>query len=100
MELTNDTSLDGRTINVEFSGQAPGGYKPSNSVGDSGEVTTLFVGNISFKTDQNSLRKFFSKAGNVKDVRIAMNDDGRPKGFAHVEFNSNADAVSALKFAG
>ena len=29
-----------------------------------------------------------------------MNDDGRPKGFAHVEFESNADAVAALKFAG
>jgi RNA recognition motif-containing protein len=29
-----------------------------------------------------------------------MNDDGKPKGFAHVEFNSNADAISALKFAG
>ena len=29
-----------------------------------------------------------------------MNDDGRPKGFAHVEFDSNADAVAALKFAG
>lgn len=46
------------------------------------------------------MKKFFSKAGNVKDIRIAMNDDGRPKGFAHVEFNSNADAVAALKFAG
>jgi RNA recognition motif-containing protein len=29
-----------------------------------------------------------------------MNDDGRPKGFAHVEFNSNSDALSALKFSG
>lgn len=44
------------------------------------------------------LIKFFRKAGNAKDVRIAMNDDGRPKGFTHVEFNSNADAEYALNF--
>lgn len=47
---------------------------------------------MSFKTDQNALRNFFSKAGNVKDVRIALNEEGRPKGFAHVEFYSNTDA--------
>jgi nucleolin len=55
---------------------------------------------MSFKTDQNNLRNFFSKAGNVKDVWIALNEEGRPKGFAHVEFYSNADALAGLKLAG
>ena len=100
LAATNETSLDGRSIWVEFSGQAAGGYKGGAAAANNGEVTTLFVGNMSFKTEQNSLKNFFSKAGNVKDVRIALNEEGRPKGFAHVEFYSNADAVAALKLAG
>jgi RNA recognition motif-containing protein len=49
LAATNETSLDGRTIWVEFSGQAAGGYKRNSA--NSGEVTTLFVGNMSFRTD-------------------------------------------------
>jgi hypothetical protein len=46
MEGTNEKDLDGRTIWVEFSGQAAGGYNPGQ--GGDGEVTTLFVGNLGF----------------------------------------------------
>lgn len=49
LENTNEKALDGRTIWVEFSGQAAGGYKPGQGGGD-GQVTTLFVGNLAFST--------------------------------------------------
>jgi hypothetical protein len=29
-----------------------------------------------------------------------LNEEGRPKGFAHVEFYSNTDALAGLKLAG
>lgn len=70
------------------------------SGGDSGESTTLFVGNLGFRTTQNGLRDFFSQCGEVKDIRIAMGEDGRPKGFAHVEFESADGVKSAMSLNG
>ena len=57
---TNETDLDGRSIWVEFSGQAAGGYKPGQS---SGEANTLFVGNLGFRTEQWAIEEFFKGAG-------------------------------------
>jgi nucleolin len=61
-----------------------------------GERHTAFVGNLGFKTNEGSVRKFFSDCGNVVDVRIAKNEEGRSKGFCHVDFDSN-DAVEKAK---
>ena len=83
---TNEKDLDGRSIWVEFSGQAAGGYKPQGGDGG-GEATTLFVGNLGFRTTRDSIEYFFTGCG-VKDVRIALGEDERPRGFAHVEFES------------
>ncbi|NEU34460.1 RNA-binding protein, partial [bacterium LRH843] len=46
LNATNESNLDGRTIYVEFSGQAAGGQK------NDGEVNTVFVGNLSFKVER------------------------------------------------
>jgi nucleolin len=46
------------------------------------------------------IKDLFSKCGAIKDVRIPFHDDGRPKGFAHVEFETNDAAASALKLNG
>jgi RNA recognition motif-containing protein len=32
------------------------------------------------------LRAAFEECGDVKDVRIPMGEDGRMRGFAHIEF--------------
>jgi nucleolin len=100
LAATNETTLDGRQIWVEFSQQAAGGYKPGGMSGASGEANTLFVGNLSFHTDQDGLSNFFRSAGTVTGVRIAMHEDGNPKGFAHVEFASPAEAQAGLGLAG
>merc|ERR1712160_125691 len=42
----------------------------------------------------------FSQAGTVSAVRIAMGEDGRAKGFCHVEFETPAMALEALKMNG
>lgn len=93
LTATNETTLDGRQIWVEFSGNPAGGYKPG---ANAGEATTLFVGNISFKSDEGALTNFFATAGTVVQVRVPYHDDGNPKGFAHVEFSSAAEAKNAL----
>ena len=93
---TNQKDLDGRTIWVEFSGQAAGGYKPQ---GD-GEVNTVFVGNLGFRTEQWAIEEFFKECGTINSVRVAQDENGRARGFAHVEFASNAEAVKAMELAG
>jgi len=95
---TNEQTLDGRTIWVEFSGQAAGGYKPQGEGGE--DVTTVFVGNLGFRTEQWAIEEFFKGCGTINGVRIALGEDERPRGFAHVEFSTNAEAVEAMKRAG
>jgi len=99
---TNQKDLDGRTIWVEFSGQAAGGYQPQGGAdgAPAGEANTVFVGNLGFRTEQWAIEEFFKSCGNINGVRIAMGEDGRPRGFAHVEFDSNASALEAMKLAG
>lgn len=104
IEAENQADLDGRNLKVNLSSEKPAGrdFGGNNrgSGGDSGESTTLFVGNLGFRTTQNGLRDFFSSCGDVKDVRIAMGEDGRPKGFAHVEFETPDAAKSAVSLNG
>lgn len=89
---TSEQTLDGQQIWVEFSGQAAGGYKPSQG-GDG--VTTLFVGNLAFQTHKETVEQFFGAYAAVRDVRIAMGEDERPRGFAHVEFATAEDCAKA-----
>jgi len=60
-------------------------------------MSTLFVGNVGFKTSESGLREFFADCGDIIDVRIAMNEDGRPRGFAHIQFESEDAAKEAVK---
>lgn len=109
--------VDGRTAQCAFSnnkekGNAFGGaprtnnYNNNNNGGSqqqsnySGDVHTIFVGNLGFKTTENSVRNFFSKVGNVVSCRIAKHEDGRAKGFCHVDFDSADSVQKAIALAG
>lgn len=52
---------------------------------------TIFVGGLSFKTDDNSLKNFFSSCGKVLSAKVKKDDDGNSKGFGHVNFSSKED---------
>lgn len=60
-------------------------------------IETLFVGNLSFNTDENSLRDFFKQIGKINDVRIAYTGSGKSKGFGHVEFRYPEDVSKAIR---
>ncbi len=63
-------------------------------------MTNIFVGNLSFKTDQDSLLQAFSYYGSVERVSIVTDrDSGQPRGFAFVEMtdaNEGAKAIAGL----
>jgi RNA recognition motif-containing protein len=56
----------------------------------------LFVGNLSYQTDENELTELFSQFGAVESAQI-MRDmaTGRARGFAFVEMANDEEAAAA-----
>ncbi len=57
---------------------------------------TVFVGNLAWAATEDDVAAFFEDCGTVVGVRMRYNDDGRPKGFCHVEFDSVEAAAHAI----
>ena len=57
----------------------------------------IYVGNLSWQTDDNELRDVFAAHGEVASVQI-INDreTGRSRGFAFVEMTNDAEAKEAI----
>ncbi|KAJ4723099.1 putative Glycine-rich RNA-binding protein [Melia azedarach] len=59
--------------------------------------TKLFIGGLSYGTDDNSLKEAFSGFGEVTEARVITDrDTGRSKGFGFVNFSDDDSANSAL----
>jgi len=57
----------------------------------------LYVGNLNYNTDEQTLKTAFSHFGEVKEVKVVMDrETGRARGFAFVEFMNDADAANAI----
>jgi RNA recognition motif-containing protein len=61
--------------------------------------TRLYVGNLSYSVSETELRDVFSEEGrSVKEVKVVLDrDTGRPRGFAFVEMDTEADATAAIE---
>jgi RNA recognition motif-containing protein len=58
----------------------------------------LYVGNLPFTVNDESLHEVFSQAGNVESAKIIMDrDTGRSKGFGFVEMSSDQEAADAIQ---
>lgn len=58
----------------------------------------IYVGNLSFGTEEEGLKGAFQKFGEVGSVSIIVDrDTGRSKGFAFVEMSDDENAMEAIK---
>ncbi len=58
----------------------------------------LYVGNLPYSVNQQTLQDTFSKCGTVESVNVIMDrDTGQSKGFAFVEMSSSAEAQKAIQ---
>lgn len=58
----------------------------------------VFVGNLNFYTTESELTDLLSEAGSIVDVYLpADRVTGRPRGFAFVEFSSEAESARAIE---
>ena len=60
------------------------------------EKQKLFVSGLCFDTTEETLCKEFSKHGQLKSVRIVTARNGKSKGLAYVEYETEADAAQSL----
>eukprot|EP00262_Sarcandra_glabra_P000202 TRINITY_DN10289_c0_g1_i1.p1 TRINITY_DN10289_c0_g1~~TRINITY_DN10289_c0_g1_i1.p1 ORF type:complete len:154 (+),score=36.03 TRINITY_DN10289_c0_g1_i1:124-585(+) len=59
--------------------------------------TKLFVGGLSYGTDDQSLRDAFANFGDVTEARVIIDrETGRSRGFGFVDFTSGESASAAL----
>lgn len=57
----------------------------------------LFVGNLSWKATEESLKAAFEAFGSVVSAKIITDHTGRSKGFGFVEMETAEDAQSAIE---
>jgi len=73
-------------------------HNDPNATGDA--FKTLFVGRINYDTSENKLRREFEKYGKIKQVKMIKNaSNGKPRGYAFIEFEKERDMHSAYKSA-
>ena len=118
-KAANGVDFEGRTIIVRLASEpreatqgssyGQGSYgsygKPSYGQGYSAPQattsgTTAFVGNLSYQTTKETLAKYFAGCGKVVEIRIPLNEEGKPRGFAHVEFDSEEAVKKAIALSG
>ncbi len=58
----------------------------------------LYVGNLPYSANQQTLQNAFSQCGTVESVNVIMDrDTGQSKGFAFVEMSSDSEAQKAIQ---
>ncbi|CAG8199662.1 unnamed protein product [Penicillium nalgiovense] len=60
-------------------------------------MSKLFIGGLSWNTDDNSLRQRFEEFGVVEDATVVKDrDTGRSRGFGFVRFSNDDEATAAM----
>jgi RNA recognition motif-containing protein len=60
--------------------------------------TKLYVGNLSYETNESDLRSLFEQSGTVNEVALIKDrDTGSSKGFGFVTMNSQEEADKAIQ---
>lgn len=58
----------------------------------------IYVGNMSYSTSEDELRRVFEEHGNVDSANVITDrDTGRPKGFGFVEMPDKTEAEAAIE---
>ncbi len=58
----------------------------------------LYVGNLSFQSDSNSIREAFSEFGEVTDVHVVSDrETGQSRGFGFVTMGTSEAAMKAIE---
>ncbi|KAJ1938700.1 hypothetical protein EC988_007513, partial [Linderina pennispora] len=95
--------IEGREVRIEESNKTATAHRARAEADaqrqESEPSTTLFIGNLSFQSSEDSIRAAFAECGTITDIRLATDrDTGRPKGFGHIQFSTVEEAQEAMKW--
>lgn len=90
----NDSELLGRRIKVRLPSHT------SKQTQEKIESNVVFVGNIPFNSTEDTIGQYFSKCGDIFEVRIARNSDMTLREFCYIEFTNVESVTNALGFNG
>ena len=85
VEVTNETA-------AAMLEQPPSLVLPSSSSSAPASATSVYVGNLTWKTSWQDLKDHFRQCGEIVRADIALGQDGRSKGFGLVVFAKSSDA--------
>ncbi|BAY31275.1 RNP-1 like RNA-binding protein [Tolypothrix tenuis PCC 7101] len=59
---------------------------------------SIYVGNLSYQVTEDDLKRAFAEYGTVNRVQLPTDrETGRPRGFAFVEMDTDAQEVAAIE---
>ncbi|XP_061831991.1 nucleolin isoform X1 [Nerophis lumbriciformis] len=93
LEEAQGSDVQGRSIILDFVGEKSQKAAPSRQGGGAATAKTIVVNNLSFNATEDILQSTFEKSVAIK---MPLRDDGKPKGYAYVEFDSIEDAKEAM----
>ncbi|KAJ7656217.1 hypothetical protein B0H17DRAFT_1337985 [Mycena rosella] len=76
-------------------GGARGAARPQRPAAPPGRV--IFAGNLPFGAEEPEIREKFAPFGPIKSIRIGVRPTGESRGFAHIEYLNEADAIAAFE---
>ncbi|NXN49268.1 NUCL protein, partial [Rynchops niger] len=91
LEEKQGAEIDGRAMVIDFTGEKS--HQDYQKGGGERETKTLIVNNLSYAASEETLQEVFKKASSIK---MPQTNQGRPKGYAFVEFPTAEDAREAL----
>ncbi|KFZ56261.1 Nucleolin, partial [Podiceps cristatus] len=91
LEEKQGTEVDGRAMVIDFLGEKS--HQDHQKGGGERESKTLVVNNLAYAASEETLQELFKKASSIK---MPQTNQGRPKGYAFVEFPTTEDAKEAL----
>lgn len=96
----NGEEMDGRWLSIKYSTPKP--IMASREATQKQEgCKTVFVGNMSWDIDEETLRNAFADCGEIVSVRFATDrETGDFKGFGHIEFTETEATDKAMAMAG
>jgi U1 small nuclear ribonucleoprotein len=59
---------------------------------------TIIVARLSYKTDEKTLERQFDQFGPIKRIRIVKDLEGKPRGYAFIEYEHHSDAKAARRY--
>ncbi|CUS22382.1 LAQU0S05e04126g1_1 [Lachancea quebecensis] len=96
----SESHLNGRNMLIKNSASFDGRPDKNDLISMSKNPPSriLFVGNLSFDTTDDLLKKHFQHCGEIVKIRMAtFQDTGKCKGFAFVDFKNEEGPTNALK---